>query len=89
MPEARQVKSEVPAVKGPAAAGKAKTSFFDKLLGMKIKVRFVGGGQSVVGILERYDDEGLIIRSTQGQMLVMKSNITVIEKGESKAEDWW
>jgi hypothetical protein len=59
--------------------------FFSPIIGKKITLRFVGGGQPVTGTLEKYNDQGLIVRCAgKGQLLVLKHNIIMVEKAESK-----
>jgi hypothetical protein len=55
-----------------------------------ITLRFIGGEQPVSGTLEKYNDQGLIVRCAgKGQLLILKQNITTIEKAEPRKEDWW
>lgn len=77
-------------VKEPRAKEKQADDFFSQIVGKKVTLRFIGGGQPVTGTLEKYNDQGLIMRCAgKGQMLVLKHNITVIEKAEPREEDWW
>jgi hypothetical protein len=64
--------------------------FFSQIIGKKITLRFIGGGQPVTGTLEKYNDQGLIVRCFgKGQLLVLKRNITTVEKADSSEGDLW
>lgn len=64
--------------------------FFSQIVGKKITLRFIGGGQPVTGTLEKYNDQGLIMRCAgKGQILILRHNITVIEKAKPREDDWW
>jgi hypothetical protein len=81
------VKNEKPADNKPA---QQTNDFFSQIVGKKITLRLIGGGQPVTGTLEKYSDQGLIVRCAgKGQILILRHNITVIEKAEPREDDWW
>jgi hypothetical protein len=84
---AQQVKIKKPSENKPVQSA---NDFFSPIIGKKITLRFIGGGQPVTGTLEKYNDQGLIVRCVgRGQLLVLKHNITTIEKAEPGEGDLW
>jgi sRNA-binding regulator protein Hfq len=71
-------------------SNKEPEGFFSQLVGKKITVYFTGEGQHITGILVKYNAYEFIVKNTaKGQMLILKNNVTVIEKAEQNDEDWW
>jgi hypothetical protein len=71
-------------------SNKELEGFFRQLVGKKITVHFVGEGQPITGTLVKYNAYEFIIKNTaKGQMLILKNNVTVIEKAEQNDGDWW
>ena len=84
---AQQVKIKKPSENKLAQSA---NDFFSQIIGKKITLRFIGGGQPVTGTLEKYNDQGLIVRCAgKGQLLVLKHNITTIEKADPREGDLW
>jgi hypothetical protein len=84
---AQQVKIKKPS---EAKLAQSANDLFSQIIGKKITLRFMGGVPPVTGTLEKYNDQGLIVRCYgKGQLLVLKHNITTIEKAEPGEGDLW
>ena len=71
-------------------SNKEPGGFFRQLVGKKITVHFAGEGQPITGTLVKYNAYEFIVKNTtKGQMLILKNNVTVIEKAEQNDYDWW
>jgi len=53
--------------------------FIPKLMGKKVIIRLVSGGQPVTGTIERYNPYEILIQTAKGQLLVFKHAIATIE----------
>lgn len=53
--------------------------FIPKLLGKKVIIRLVSGGQPIIGTLERYNPYEIFIQTVKGEVLVFKHAIASIE----------
>ena len=49
--------------------------FIPKLLGKKVTIRLVSGGQPITGIVEGYNPYEILIKTAKGQALVFKSTL--------------
>ena len=84
---AQQVKIEKPSENKLAQSA---NDFISQAIGKRITLRFIGGMQPVTGTLEKYNDQWLTVRCAgKGQLLVLKHNITIIEKADPREGDWW
>jgi len=54
--------------------------FIPKLMGEKVTIRLVSGGQPIIGILEGYNPYEMLIQTVKGQILVFKHAIATIEE---------
>ena len=71
-------------------SNKEPGGFFRQLVGKKITVHFAGEGQPITGTLVKYNAYEFIVKNTsKGQMLILKNNVTVIEKAEQNDDNWW
>jgi RNA chaperone Hfq len=62
------------------------TKYIPKLMGKKVIIHLVSGGQPVTGTVERYNPYEILLQTTKGQLLVFKQAIATIEAvGEPKA----
>jgi sRNA-binding regulator protein Hfq len=53
--------------------------FISKLMGKKVVIRLLSGGQPVTGTLEAYSPYELLIQTAKGEILVYKHAIATIE----------
>ena len=53
--------------------------FIPKLMGKKVVIRLVSGGQTVTGTIEGYNPYEILIQTAKGQLLVFKQAIAIIE----------
>lgn len=53
--------------------------FIPKLMGKKVIIRLVSGGQPVTGTVERYNPYEIVLQTAKGQLLVFKHAIATIE----------
>ncbi len=53
--------------------------FIPKLLGKKVTIRLVSGGQPITGTLERYNPYEILVQTIKGPILVFKQSIATIE----------
>jgi len=60
--------------------GKSMTNdFIPKLMGKKVIIRLVSGGQPVTGTTEGYNPYEILLLTAKGQLLVFKHAIATIE----------
>ena len=60
-------------------AEEVKNGFIPKLMGKKVIIRLVSGGQPVTGTVERYNPYEIMLQTAKGQLLVFKQAIATIE----------
>ena len=53
--------------------------FIPKLMGKKVIIRLVSGGQPVTGTVERYNPYEILLQTAKGKLLVFKHAIATIE----------
>jgi RNA chaperone Hfq len=53
--------------------------FIPKLMGKKVIIRLVSGGQPVTGTVERYNPYEILLQTAKGKLLVFKHSIATIE----------
>ena len=53
--------------------------FIPKLKGKKVTIRLVTGGQPITGILEGYNAYEILIKTANGEILVFKHAIGIME----------
>jgi RNA chaperone Hfq len=54
--------------------------FIPKLVGKKVIIRLVSGGQPVTGTIEGYNPYEILLQTAKGQLLVFKQAISTIEE---------
>jgi host factor-I protein len=62
--------------------------FIPKLMGKKVTIRLVSGGQPITGIVEGYNPYEIIIQTAKGQVLVFKHAIAVMELVDAPKQDF-
>jgi sRNA-binding regulator protein Hfq len=62
---------------------KAPPQFIPKLIGQKIVIRLISGGQPLTGVLEAYNPYEILLKTAKGNILVFKHAIAVIEMADS------
>ena len=61
------------------ATNQSQLQFIPKLMGKKIIIRLVSGGQPVTGTVERYNPYEILLQTAKGKLLVFKHAIATIE----------
>ncbi len=54
-----------------------------KLLGKKVTIRMLSGGQPIIGTIKAYNPYEILLETTKGEIIVPKRAIAVIELGDS------
>ena len=54
--------------------------FIPKLMGKKVSIRLVSGGQPITGTIEAYNPYELLLQTTKGELVVFKHSIATIEE---------
>lgn len=82
---------EMPQASGPESKNKqpeskiASPQFIPKLVGQKVLIRLVSGGQPMSGTITAYNNYEIMVQTTKSQIVVFKSAIATIETvGETK-----
>jgi RNA chaperone Hfq len=73
--EARIIMAE----EGKRAGKPLSNGFIPELMGKKIIIRLVSGGQPVTGTIEGYNPYEILLQTVKGQVLVFKHAIATIE----------
>jgi hypothetical protein len=58
--------------------------FISKLIGKKINIRLLSGGEPISGVLEAYNPYEIVLKTGRGDILVSKRSIAVIELADSR-----
>jgi|GEM_PF-4063566 len=82
---------EMPQASGPESKIRqseskiASPQFIPKLVGQKVLIRLVSGGQPMAGTITAYNNYEIMVQTTKSQIVVFKSAIATIETvGETK-----
>jgi host factor-I protein len=63
--------------------------FIPKLMGKKVTIRLISGGQPVTGTVEGYNPYEILVQTIKGPILVFKHSIATIEPmGVLKPQDF-
>lgn len=63
----------------------APPAFIPKLIGQKVLIRLVSGGQPMAGVITAYNPYEIMVQTAKGQIVIFKSAIATIETtGEMK-----
>ncbi len=57
----------------------APPQFIPKLVGQRVLIRLVSGGQPMSGIITAYNPYEILVQTAKGQIVVFKSAIATIE----------
>ncbi len=57
--------------------------FIPKLIGKKVTIRLLAGGQPVIGTIKAYNPYEILLETTKGEIIVPKRSIAVIELADS------
>jgi host factor-I protein len=57
--------------------------FIPKLLGKKVTIRLLSGGQPITGTIKAYNAYEIMLQTAKGDVLVFKHAIAVIELADS------
>ena len=57
--------------------------FIPKLIGKKVTIRMLSGGQPIIGSLKAYNPYEILVQTAKGDILVFKHAIAVIELTDS------
>jgi len=57
----------------------APPQFIPKLVGQKVLIRLVSGGQPMAGVIMAYNPYEIMVQTAKGQIVVFKSAIATIE----------
>jgi sRNA-binding regulator protein Hfq len=57
----------------------APPQFIPKLIGQKVLIRLVSGGQPMAGVIIAYNPYEIMVQTPKGQIVVFKSAIATIE----------
>ena len=72
----------------PTTSKQTGPQFIPKLLGKKVTIRLVSGGQPITGIVEGYNPYEILIKTAKGQVLVFKHAIATIEPVDVPKQDF-
>lgn len=63
----------------------ALPQFIPKLVGQRVLIRLVSGGQPMAGVITAYNPYEIMVQTAKGQIVIFKSAIATIETvGETK-----
>ncbi len=57
--------------------------FIPKLIGKKVVMRLLSGGQPVIGIIKAHDPYEILLETPKGEVLIPKRAVAVIELADS------
>ncbi len=57
--------------------------FIPKLIGKRVNMRLLSGGQPIIGIIKAYNPYEIVLETAKGEIIVPKRSIAVIEPADS------